>query len=68
MTATCAAASRSVASGLMPVIAPSAAIAPRAAAAQAGVLGACSASTWPGAKPRSASVAATWSIWLASMR
>lgn len=57
----CAAASRSVASGLMPVIAPPAAIAPRSAAAQAGVLGARSASTWPGANPRAASVAATWS-------
>jgi hypothetical protein len=65
-SATWAVTSRSVAR-LTPVTAPPAAIAPRAAAAQAGVFGARSASTWPGPNPRRMSVAATWPIWRASV-
>jgi hypothetical protein len=62
----CAVASASVASGLTPVTAPPAAIAPRATSAQAGVFGARRASTSPGANPRPARSAATRAIWPAS--
>jgi hypothetical protein len=55
------------ASGLMPVTAPPAAIVPRATSAHAGMFGARTVSTSPGANPRWASPAATRPIRSASV-
>ena len=65
--ASCAVTSGPVASGLRPVTAPPAAIAPSAIPAHGAMFGAQMASTSPGAKPRPTRPAATWPIRPASM-
>ena len=62
----CPASSRSTATGLTPVTVAPAAMAPRAAMAHSGELGAQSASTSPGRRPRDASPAAARSMRAAS--
>ena len=62
----CAASSRSVATGLTPVTVAPAAIAPSAAMTHSGELGAQMASTSPAPRPRAASPAAARSMRAAS--